>query len=590
MGEQGIFKHARGVLRGWKLETEEQERVEQQADVSELVLQRRPLKLYIEVPSANAKLAKTNGKKIFVLSMCMKRWSLDRDNKVPVKRYGFPIVPDFGGTAHAYCGDTLRACLGDLMKWYLVPSLEQALRAYIIKSRIRDADNLLLAQPYSPMLLRQGVQPGPQLLLETLQKKITPKEARAKWEDFEAAQKEEEKTGSHWQDRLRLPCRRCSDKGQVEVLKPLKAFPMPGVTQPEEIWRSCISEGQDLNCFDCRRQLWRLKREKGTADPGLHCMYCSTCDTPRGFEYFSAADQQTWKDEAAEQQEFTCLPCSNRKPVTNTDEAPKHLCTSCDQILPYYHYVPQQLNAWKHQGTVEQAAQCARCYTRQRSDISEEVQYKCKQCKTTKHIRDFDAVTIRSWMEGKRLEGSHWTCYECHYPLCGLCPEPRRPMHAVVHNAWVSEADYYRQAKPPSEAAKKAFETEKKRWFCLECKYPPCASQRSSECAKTRLQKRELRFQTWTCKPCQSVEKDPSYPACGLCGQRPINAVAPHAWISEEEYYKQAKPASEAARKAFQIEKKRWFCLECKYPACASQRYILYIMYIMCIMEGMYPS
>ena len=51
------------------------------------------------------------------------------------------------------------------MSWIQIPTLDNALRAYIIMSRARDINDLLLAQPYSPMLFRQGVQPGPQLLL-----------------------------------------------------------------------------------------------------------------------------------------------------------------------------------------------------------------------------------------------------------------------------------------------------------------------------------------------------------------------------------------------------------------------------------------
>ena len=82
------------------------------------------------------------------------------------------------------------------MKWTSVPTLDQALRAYIIKSRIRDGDKLLLAQPYSPMLFRQGVQPGPKLLLDTLRKEITPKEAKKKWSEFDAEQKEAAKHGN----------------------------------------------------------------------------------------------------------------------------------------------------------------------------------------------------------------------------------------------------------------------------------------------------------------------------------------------------------------------------------------------------------
>ena len=41
--------------------------------------------------------------------------------------YGFPVVPDFGGTAHAYCCSTLNACLGDLLPWSHKARREDAL-------------------------------------------------------------------------------------------------------------------------------------------------------------------------------------------------------------------------------------------------------------------------------------------------------------------------------------------------------------------------------------------------------------------------------------------------------------------------------
>ena len=96
--EQGIFKHARGFLRGWELPDEELQRVDAFGDAPEVVLKKRPVKLFIEVLKANAKLPLTNGRKMFVLRVCMKVWHLDKDNKVPVQRFGFPLVPDFGGT------------------------------------------------------------------------------------------------------------------------------------------------------------------------------------------------------------------------------------------------------------------------------------------------------------------------------------------------------------------------------------------------------------------------------------------------------------------------------------------------------------
>ena len=173
----------------------------------------------------------------------------------------------------------------------------------------------------------------------------------------------------------------------------------------------------------------------------------------------------------------------------------------------------------------------------------------------TKHIREFDCVTIRSWMDGKRLQGTHWTCYDCHYPPCAFAFCSQRPMHAAVHNSWVSEEEYYKQAKPPLEAAKDAFAVQKKRWFCLACRYPPCASQSSSDCSKTRVRKREHRFQTWTCTQCH--DDDCLYPRCGFCEQRATRAPEQKSWVSDKDYYKQVKPPSEAAKKAFAVKTKR---------------------------------
>ena len=69
---------------------------------------------------------------------------------------GFPLVPDFSGTAHAYCGSTLEAAIGDLLPWDRRSTRDDALRGYIIKSRATTAEGLLIVQPYSPALFAQG--------------------------------------------------------------------------------------------------------------------------------------------------------------------------------------------------------------------------------------------------------------------------------------------------------------------------------------------------------------------------------------------------------------------------------------------------
>ncbi len=59
---------------------------------------------------------------------------------------------------HGYCGSTLRACAGDLLDFAHMPTREDMLKSYITLSR--------LAQPFSPMVFRQGLLPGPHLLME----------------------------------------------------------------------------------------------------------------------------------------------------------------------------------------------------------------------------------------------------------------------------------------------------------------------------------------------------------------------------------------------------------------------------------------
>ena len=165
--EQGVFKHTRGVLRGWEIPEEEADRVQQLTEW-EIVLQRRPTKLYIEVPTGTKLMPKVGDRNIYTLTTQARPWSLGNAGALQLKRYGFPIVPDFGGTAHAYCGSTLPAAIGDCLSWTTKPQRDAMLRAYIIKSRVKEAQDMLIVQPYSPHLFRQCMLPGPQLLLDVL--------------------------------------------------------------------------------------------------------------------------------------------------------------------------------------------------------------------------------------------------------------------------------------------------------------------------------------------------------------------------------------------------------------------------------------
>ena len=82
------------------------------------------------------------------------------------------------------------------------------LRAYVINSRVQDASQLTLAQPYSPQLFSQGTLPGPTMLLEVLTDVKTPREAMEAWKiDKGLKAGEDEDAKGRWPEPLSV-CRR----------------------------------------------------------------------------------------------------------------------------------------------------------------------------------------------------------------------------------------------------------------------------------------------------------------------------------------------------------------------------------------------
>ena len=168
----------------WELDEEEEKRLQGCAE-NELLLNRLPRALHLKVLGATKHLHSTIGEGILRLTPEYKIWSRDGKGNAKVRRRGFQVVPDFGGTAHAYCGDSLDTAIGDLLEWDCKPTLDAMQRAYIIKSRVRDASGLAIVQPYSPALFRQGVLPGPALLLQRQKGEISKAELKAAWKKSE---------------------------------------------------------------------------------------------------------------------------------------------------------------------------------------------------------------------------------------------------------------------------------------------------------------------------------------------------------------------------------------------------------------------
>ena len=196
-------------------------------------------------------------------------WSRDKDGKAKVRRIGFPLVPDFGGTVHGFCGTSLDACLSDLLEWTRRPTQCDAQRAYINESRVRIADGLLIVQPYSPQLFRQGHQPGPSILMDVLRRTKTYGQAKEAWEELEQAKAKKPQEYERWPLTMELPCRVCTlQNGGDEVRKEIRHFTTQKRTN--DLWK-IVARGADLECIQYQKTL----RRTGEATRAIFCDICS---------------------------------------------------------------------------------------------------------------------------------------------------------------------------------------------------------------------------------------------------------------------------------------------------------------------------
>ena len=90
---------------GIETTAEEQERINA-CEEPEIVLARQPQQLCLELDGKHGET------KIYHMKPRYVTWTRDANNQATVRRRGFILVPDFAGTAHAYCGSTLEKCKG----------------------------------------------------------------------------------------------------------------------------------------------------------------------------------------------------------------------------------------------------------------------------------------------------------------------------------------------------------------------------------------------------------------------------------------------------------------------------------------------
>ena len=163
--EFGIHNGTTGTLKGWELDEAD---VETDQRNSQCVLKGLPKKLFIEGDKSLCKPYPGLPQNWFPLSPVISQWLLDTEENIEISRKGFPIMPNLCMIIGGATGRTLTSSIADLGSFYDKATYTKAMKSYISLSQVTCAEDVLIAQTFSPALFRLGPQPWPTLLLETL--------------------------------------------------------------------------------------------------------------------------------------------------------------------------------------------------------------------------------------------------------------------------------------------------------------------------------------------------------------------------------------------------------------------------------------
>ena len=371
--KRNIFKFTPGKIVGWTLDPVDVARVENSTE-EELMLEKLPPMIYIQRDGEGMPQHLDLEPEVYGLRPRGMDWPVDPSQKENwVKRFGFPIVPDFAATVHAVTGGQLSTAIGDLDTFDATPSQEDSLKGYIVLSRVETADKILLAQPFSPTLFTQGPLESAELLLEVLRGKVPKDELEARWDAIEANWKKRKPRlmDQQWE------CGVCQKKKAWEAFVPARSTS----TMSDDIntyilkpgaWRCCIQCLQDDKtegaapavktqlhiCEECKEEklsthFGSTKLMKKTLGDFKHrALICDDCDEMykpflgKWFDCVQCKKEKIFNDFHSSQKRRIaqghtkgrkctnclcreCKSCSRREPPWGATTAGDYYCKAC---------------------------------------------------------------------------------------------------------------------------------------------------------------------------------------------------------------------------------------------------------------------
>ena len=139
----------------------------------ERMLSYMPHCIYLKFAGATWTVDQRLGPGVWPLTPVYRTWVHNKEQGVKIKRHGFPLLPDYASTAFMIQGATLPAAIADCGDVADAGGLPELMTTYVILSRLKSANGLLLLRAFCANLFQMGALPGPYCLLKLLRHRFS---------------------------------------------------------------------------------------------------------------------------------------------------------------------------------------------------------------------------------------------------------------------------------------------------------------------------------------------------------------------------------------------------------------------------------
>jgi hypothetical protein len=390
--EKGVHNQGRCLLKGWELHDGDMAQV-QASETKSIRLQNLPKRIAVLVcRKDHADQLEDREENYVWLPVVATTWWLDKAKCLEVNRRGFAVLPDFASTIHGATGRTLRAAITDLGASKDKPNPQAAMEGMIAVSRLKEHEDGVIPQPFSPGLFRQGPAAFPTLLLEVLKGEVKTEELEAK---LVAAEDSVRATLSQKSEvllkNMTHPCGTC---GKVLGMNDFVALTVGMDPWYEAVEKDVFLRGVYAVCLACRN--------KSSGPERFRC--AGACKTLKTAEHFLRSESSLRrKSSNVNREEIICLTCLY--PACTNPACPRcpscleESCTSKGSCKKKPNMKKQsQFKAWREEEVDRKTYRCPSCSLRT-----------CSTCEQEKCNSEFPARTTQGHCRNNR-------CMDCLHP------------------------------------------------------------------------------------------------------------------------------------------------------------------------------